>query len=72
MNSEIQQGRIKAHGYKVIAFLLGTNDVYAVVSCKFSVVGFKENYYRPIMPKRFTDMNSMTKYFLSLMNSVKL
>ena len=71
MNSEIQQGKIKVHGYRVIAYLLGTNDVDAVVSCMFGVVGHKLKYRRPIMPKRFTDMNSITKDFLTLMNTVK-
>ena len=46
MNSEIQQGRIKVYVCKVIAFLLRTNDVDAVVSCKFGVVGHKVRYRR--------------------------
>ena len=71
MNIEIKQGKIKVQGYKVIAFLLGTNDVDGVVSCKFGVVGHKRKYRNPIMPRRFTDMNSIINDFHSLMNTVK-
>ena len=39
MKIEIKQGKIKVQGYKVIAFLFGTNDVDEIVSCKFGVVG---------------------------------
>ena len=63
MNIEIKQGKIKVQGYKVIAFLLGTNDVDRVVTCKFGVVGHKRKYRDPIMPRRFTDMNSIIKDF---------
>ena len=71
MNIEIKQGKIKVQDYKVIAFLLGTNDVDGVLSCKFGVVGQKRKYRNPIMPRRFTDMNSIIKDFHSLMNTVK-
>ena len=71
MNIEIKQGKVKVQGYKVIAFLLGTNDVDGLVSCKFGVVGHKRKYRNPIMPRRFTDMNSIIKDFHSLMNTVK-
>ena len=40
MDEEIRRGKINIANFKVIAFLLGTNDIDGAVYCKYGIVGY--------------------------------
>ena len=71
MDEEIRRGKINIANFKVIAFLLGTNDIDGAVYCKYGIVGYKRQYRKPILPKRFVDMDSVKNDFLRLMDTVQ-
>ena len=71
MDEEIRRGKINIANFKVIAFLLGTNDIDGAVYCKYGFVGYKRQYRKPILPKRFVDMDSVKNDFLRLMDTVR-
>ena len=71
MNRGIRQGKIKIGGFETIAFLLGTNDIYGAVYCKFGIVGYKKRYCKPIIPKQLVDMDTVKRDYLHLMVTVR-
>ena len=71
MDEEIRRGKINIANFKVIAFLLGTNDIDGAVYCKYGIVGYNRQYRKPILPKRFVDMDSVKNDFLRLMDTVR-